>query len=60
MYARSLAIAAFVSFMTMAVIMWCVTKPRTRWLIERIFWVLFGVVFGVTMLLSVLSVYGDL
>jgi uncharacterized membrane protein SirB2 len=58
-YARSIAIIAFVSFLTLAVIMWCVTKPRTRWLIERLFWVLFGVVFGVTMLLSVLSVYGE-
>jgi hypothetical protein len=58
-YANALAITAFLLFVTAAVIIYCVTKPRTRWLMERVFWVLFGVLFGVTMLLAILSIYGE-
>jgi hypothetical protein len=57
-YAHALAAVAFLLFVAASVIIYCVTKPRTRWLIERVFWVLFGVLFGVTMLLAILSVYG--
>lgn len=58
-YANWFATFATLSFCVIAVLAWCVTKPRTRWLIERVFLVLFGVLFGVAMLLSVLSIYGE-
>jgi hypothetical protein len=58
-YASLLALFALLSFLTLAAVMWCVTKPRTRWLLERVFWVLFGILFGVTMLLAILTTYGD-
>lgn len=58
-YAHWLAIFATLSFCVIALLAWQVTRPRTRWLIERIFWVLFGVLFGVAMLLSILSIYGE-
>jgi len=58
-YAHALAVFATLSFCVIAVVAWYVTKPRTRWLIERVFWVLFGILFGVATLLSILSIYGE-
>lgn len=57
-YGHALAVFATLSFCVVALLAWHVTKPRMRWLIERMFWVLFGVLFGAAMMLSILSIYG--
>lgn len=50
------------SAIALGVVIWVIcrhSRPRTRWLIERIVFVLIGVLFGVIVLLSILSVYGE-
>lgn len=54
----AIAGCAFLTLVAMAGIIWIFAKPRTRWLIDRIAWLLFGVLFGATMTLSILSLYG--
>ncbi len=59
-YAYALAITATMAFGVVAVLGVCLTKPRTQAIIRAVFWTLFGVLFGVTMLLVILSYLGQL
>jgi hypothetical protein len=59
-YAHALAITATIAFCVVAVLGVCLTKPRTQAIVRAVFWTLFGVMFGVTMLLVVLSYLGQL